>query len=35
MSMPTADPSAPPERSLVEPLPARILNEFVYCPRLF
>ena len=35
MSTPTDDPSAPPERTLVEPLPARMLNEFVYCPRLF
>ncbi len=35
MTTPTDNPSAPPERSLVEPMPARMLNEFVYCPRLF
>lgn len=30
-SSPTPNPSTPPP----EPLPARLLNEFVYCPRLF
>jgi CRISPR-associated protein Cas1 len=35
MSTPADDPSAPLGESIVEPLPARMLNEFVYCPRLF
>lgn len=30
-----AAPSAPAELGPGEPLPARMLNEFVYCPRLF
>ena len=29
------DPAAPTGENVVEPLPARMLNEFVYCPRLF
>src|SRR5512142_3381195 len=28
-------PSEPQERSLPDYLPARMVNEFVYCPRLF
>src|SRR5205823_8071268 len=35
MSTLADDPSAPLGESIVEPLPARMLNEFVYCPRLF
>ena len=35
MSTPADDPSAPLGESIIEPLPARMLNEFVYCPRLF
>src|SRR5947207_1747071 len=34
-SPPTPDPPEPPAVSYVEPLPVRMLNEFVYCPRLF
>ncbi len=30
-----AEPEAPPTAPAVDPLPARMLNEFVYCPRLF
>lgn len=32
---PAASPVEPPVVSAVEPLPVRMLNEFVYCPRLF
>jgi CRISPR-associated protein Cas1 len=35
MSTPSDDPTAPLGESNVEALPARMLNEFVYCPRLF
>lgn len=34
-SVPSPDPPEPPAASNVEPLPVRMLNEFVYCPRLF
>lgn len=35
MSTLADDPAAPLAERVVEPLPARMLNEFVYCPRLF
>ncbi len=34
-ALPLSSPELPPERALPDYLPARMVNEFVYCPRLF